>query len=93
MDTSFKKPCWSLAIPAEVARELGLTDGEEVEVRANGKSARLPVNQRWRYDADAMIAAITEENCHPATDWGPPVGRERFWEDEETQEVTRTEES
>ena len=29
-------------------------------------------------DIDALIEAITEENRHPETDWGAPVGAE-FW--------------
>jgi antitoxin component of MazEF toxin-antitoxin module len=35
-----------------------------------------------RYSLEELIAGITPENVHPATDWGPAVGRERFWDDE-----------
>lgn len=27
-----------------------------------------------------LLANITPENLHPETDWGPPVGKERWWE-------------
>ena len=31
---------------------------------------------------DELISRITPENLHPEIDWGPAVGKERFWEDE-----------
>ena len=34
------------------------------------------------YTLEELVAGITPENVHPETDWGPAVGRERFWEDE-----------
>ena len=33
-------------------------------------------------DLDALIDGITPENLHPEIDWGPAVGKERFWEEE-----------
>jgi hypothetical protein len=35
-----------------------------------------------KYSLDELLASVTPENVHPETDWGGPVGRERFWEDE-----------
>jgi len=35
-----------------------------------------------RYTLDQLLASMTPENVHPEVEWGGPVGRERFWEDE-----------
>jgi antitoxin MazE len=32
--------------------------------------------KRRRYRLEQLIDAISEENRHPETDWGPPVGNE-----------------
>src|SRR6266496_5657239 len=33
---------------------------------------------------DKLVAAITDDNLHLATDWGHPVGEEVWWEAERT---------
>ena len=30
----------------------------------------------WKYSLDQLLAGVTEENAHPETDWGEPVGEE-----------------
>lgn len=31
---------------------------------------------------DELIARITPENIHPEMDWGPDVGKERWWDED-----------
>jgi len=83
MNSDFSRDKWFVLLPKEVAERISLEEGEEVVLLVRGEQIALPLRKRTEYDADAMIAAITEENRHPEFSFGPPVGRERFWEDEE----------
>jgi hypothetical protein len=40
-------------------------------------------HEKPSYTLEELVARITPENIHPEFDFGPPVGRERFWEDED----------
>jgi len=83
MNSNFSRDKWFILIPEEVAERMSLEEGEEVVLLMKGERISVPLRKRTEYDADAMIAAIPEENRHPEVSFGAPVGRERFWEDEE----------
>jgi antitoxin component of MazEF toxin-antitoxin module len=34
--------------------------------------------KRRRFDLEDLINGITDQNRHPETDWGPPVGNEAW---------------
>ena len=53
-------------IREDVAARENLQEGMEVEV--------LPARDRLMLEE--LLEGITEENRHPETDWGPPVGEE-----------------
>jgi hypothetical protein len=44
-----------------------------------GSSSTLQATQEPTLDE--LIAGVTPENTHAETDWGPDVGKERFWEE------------
>lgn len=67
----------SVRIPAAVLAESRLRVDQLVDVRAEGGAIVIePVVETFAIDGEALLAAITPENLHPATDWGPPVGKE-----------------
>lgn len=66
----------ALRIPKSVAEEAGLDEDGPVEIRV--ESSTIVVERVVDDDPtlEELVAGITPENRHEATDWGPPVGRE-----------------
>jgi len=64
-------------IPKDVAREVGLDEGSEVEVKVSGRSLVLAPARRT-YTLGELVDAITPRNRHRETDWGLPVGNENW---------------
>jgi antitoxin MazE len=65
----------AIRIPQAFAREAQLEEGTPVElVMTDGQLIVRPTVQECRLED--LLAGVTPENCHPETDWGPPVGRE-----------------
>jgi antitoxin MazE len=66
----------ALLIPPEVASQTGFADNAEVEITVeNGALVARSMDKR-RPTLDELLAGITDENIHPETDFGPPVGKE-----------------
>ena len=64
----------AICIPKELADEIGLEVGSEVELRVGRGCLEIcPPGSPW-YTLEELVAQITPENRHSATDWGPPVG-------------------
>ncbi len=62
-------------IPKVLAREAGLDEGTDVEVKVSGRNLVLaPAHPQ--YTLDELVAGITPENRHGETDWGLPAGKE-----------------
>jgi antitoxin MazE len=68
-------------LPQGVAKSAGLREGDRVDVSLEG-NAVIMRRAKPHYTLDQLLASMTPGNVHPETDWGEPVGRERFWEDE-----------
>lgn len=70
----------AVRIPSGLAEALGLRDNDPVEMHA--EDGRLIIERkRWnrkKLDLDELLSRVTDDNIHPETDWGPPVGKE-FW--------------
>jgi antitoxin MazE len=65
----------ALRIPHALVQEAHLVEGTPVELTVtDGRLVVTPVQSRYRLDD--LLAAVTPDNCHAETDWGPPVGRE-----------------
>jgi antitoxin MazE len=71
----------AVRIPGACAKDLGLTEGMDVEVSVvDGGLLLRPA--RARYSLDELVTGITPENRHEETDWGPPErgrGRLALW--------------
>jgi len=64
-------------IPKAVAKEVGLDEGANVEVKVSGRNLILaPANRE--YSLNELVAGITPKNRHGAIDWGSPVGHENW---------------
>lgn len=51
---------------------------QAVDVREEGGRIVIEVLRPVRYDIDALVNAITDENRHDTVDMGPAVGQEIF---------------
>ena len=62
-------------IPKAIAQDAEIQEGASVELRVeDGRLVIVPV--RRKYTLAELVSKITPENCHPETDWGPPLGKE-----------------
>ncbi len=69
----------ALRVPKVFAEEIGAVEGKRAEMTADNGVLVVKVSgpkKRRRYNLENLINGITEENRHPAVDWGPPVGNE-----------------
>ena len=64
-------------IPRAMAREVGLDEGSDVEVKVSDGDVVLTPTSR-EYSLKELVAGITPRNRHGQTDWGPPVGNEHW---------------
>jgi antitoxin MazE len=70
-----------LRIPTGLMAELNLSENSAVDLRVeDGKLIVSPKQQgrKWKYSLEELLAGVTEENIHPETDWGIPVGDEAW---------------
>jgi len=67
-----------LCLPKQLVRAASLQPGAtfNVDVEPGGALRLEPVLRRPTLDD--LCARITDENRHPATDWGPVKGREAW---------------
>ncbi|MEO9191885.1 MAG: AbrB/MazE/SpoVT family DNA-binding domain-containing protein [Acetobacteraceae bacterium] len=61
-------------IPKELASDIGLRDGSQVDVKVEAGRIVISPRQR-RYTLEEVLANVTPE-IREAFDWGPDVGRE-----------------
>lgn len=68
----------AVRIPAATLDAAGLKPDDAVEVREeNGRIVIEPVRAE-HISLDELLAAITPENRHEETDWGPALGKEAW---------------
>lgn len=65
----------ALRIPAVVAREISVGEGDSVELKVGRDSLVIRPTQRV-YRLEDLVKGITAKNQHTETDWGRPVGKE-----------------
>ena len=70
-----------IRLSKSLAKSAGLREGDRVDLTAE-EGAVVMRRVKPRYTLDQLLASMTPENVHPEIEWGGPVGRERFWEDE-----------
>ncbi len=67
----------AVRLPAAYVKDLGLSEGVEMDVSVVGNGLLLrPVKRN--YSLEELVAQITEENRHGETDCGQAVGREAW---------------
>jgi len=66
-----------IRIPKAVAKEVGLDEGADVDLRVSGKNLVLAPAHR-EDSLQELVGAITPKNRHRETDWGAPVGNESW---------------
>lgn len=68
----------ALRVPSAFAKEVGATEGKRAEmtVERGALVVKVVKQRRHRYELEQLINGITNENRHPETEWGPPVGNE-----------------
>ena len=79
MKTRVQKWGNSLAvrIPKSFALESNMKENSEVDLAMrNGQIVMRVHSDKPKYTLEELLEGVNEENTHPATDWGEPVGRE-----------------
>ena len=78
MRTTIKKwgNSFAIFIPDELADEIGLDVGSEVEIRVVKCELRIRKRRRKRYDVDELLASVPDDFDEGEWDIGPPVGNE-----------------
>jgi antitoxin MazE len=67
----------AVRIPGSFARELGLTEGADLELMRVQGGLLLRARKR-EYRLEELIEQITPESIHGETDWGGGRGREAW---------------
>ena len=66
----------AVRIPASVLEAAQVHLDQPVDVREEGGRIIIEPLRPARYDADVLIAGITDENRHDPVDMGQPVGQD-----------------
>jgi antitoxin MazE len=66
-----------LRLPKSVALEAQVDEGDTVEMSVKGGAIVIRPS-RPTYSLDQLVARITPRNRHGESDWGAPVGHERW---------------
>jgi antitoxin MazE len=63
-------------VPAALLRTARICVDQLLDVRGEGGRIVIEALRTVRYDIDALVDGITNENRHDSVDMGKPVGRE-----------------
>ena len=66
----------AVRIPQNVAKELDLAEGIEIQISAIEGTVVIKPKHRKRYSLDELVQGITPENIHGEIDSGIAVGNE-----------------
>ena len=65
-----------LSLPKSFFSTSPMTPGSLVDVSLADDKIVLAPARRSKYTTEELLAGVTDDNIHPETDWGPPVGKE-----------------
>jgi antitoxin MazE len=68
----------AVRIPQHLAREIGLSDGAEVEIVTIDGNLTIKPRRQKQYTLDELVAGITPTNRHAEIDTGRSVGEEAW---------------
>ena len=66
----------SVRIPASIMQAAHLEIDQEVDIREEGGVVIVAPVRTVKYDLDALIAGITDDNKHDVVSFGEPAGKE-----------------
>lgn len=67
----------AVRIPKSFAAETKMDQDALVDLSiVGGQIVVKLLSETPKYDLEVLLAGVTEENIHPETDWGDPVGAE-----------------
>lgn len=77
MTTTIQKWGNSLAlrIPLAVAKQIHIQEGDPVLLKVSAAGLTVKAAPK-RLSLDDLLAQVTPENLHPATEWGADLGQE-----------------
>jgi antitoxin MazE len=65
----------AVRIPKAILEAAQLKAGDELEIELQDRTIVIHAIAS-KLTLQELLDGITPENCHPATDWGPPAGKE-----------------
>jgi antitoxin MazE len=65
----------ALRIPQAVARQIHVSNGDDVELHVDADGLRIRPARR-RYQLARLVGKITPANRHTETSWGKSIGKE-----------------
>ncbi len=78
MSTTIRK--WGnslgLRIPASIAEQILLTEGDEVSFSVEGNQLIVTPVRPKKYTLSELLEGMSEENLHSEIDWGADQGQE-----------------
>ena len=66
----------AVILPEEVVHGSQLSAGSSIDLTVNDDTVQIAPVRRSKYTTEELLAGVTDDNIHPETDWGPPVGKE-----------------
>lgn len=66
----------AIRIPQNLAKEINITEGSEVDFSVVDGSLVIKPKKRKRYSLEELVNGITPENRHDLIDFGDSVGNE-----------------
>ena len=67
----------AVRIPKAIVESADLKPGDELEIDLQDRTIVIQAAAS-KPTLEQLLDAITPENCHPATDWGGPLGKEAW---------------
>jgi antitoxin MazE len=68
----------AVRIPRHVAAAARFRVGDDLEVEAEGPGKIKLRKQKQRIRLEQLVSKINSENRHHETDWGDPIGNEKW---------------
>ncbi len=66
----------AVILPEEVVHGSHLTAGSTIDLTLTDEQVQIAPVRRSKYTTEELLAGVTDDNIHPETDWGLPVGKE-----------------
>lgn len=66
----------AVRVPRKILEEAQLSEGDAIELSVTKPGVIALKSTKKKPTLASLLAGITEENLHHATEWGKPVGKE-----------------